>query len=481
MSLIRGVLLAGQFRTQHQLNTMPAADQRNTLIVELAGRTNQPVRHFQGMDDATLAGTGAVLVFLRRARIRTDQQLKTISDDDQRNILIVEIGSQTGMGRELQGLSNMELVLLGLGKPRPGSLAAATYIRGVLLAGQFRTQRQLNTMSAADQRNTLIVELAGRTNQPVSHFQAMNDATLAGAGVTVVFLSGGGIRTDQQLRTISDDDQRNILIVEIGGQTNLGSKLQSLSSMDLVLTALGVSPKFPVKRPSQFVFGIDRVDVRRQKADGGHSDSDWLSIVVTIGDPVTKNVMTLPAKLHHVEGSMKTGDSIVGPFLTDPFVVKDTDIVTVTYVITNLGSSDAEEQFAQAVKVTNKVVQIVGPVAGAAIGLFFGAPGEGFKVGQQIAKGVDTAIAVLGDAFDFLGIHFGPPNCNGEVLHDTLTFQPGEIAQAAGRPSSRDYVGPQANERCGGAPETVLNFSCRRNIPLGGLFPAAAGQVAGTS
>jgi hypothetical protein len=98
--------------------------------------------------------------------------------------------------------------------------------------------------------------------------------------------------------------------------------------MDLVLTALGVSPKFPVKRPSKFVFGVDRVEVRRQKADSDHSDSDWLSIVVTIGDAVTKDVMTLPAKLHHVEGSMKSGDVITGPFLTDPFVVKDTDIVT---------------------------------------------------------------------------------------------------------------------------------------------------------
>ena len=34
---MRGILLAGQFRTQHELDTMSADDQRNTLIVELAG------------------------------------------------------------------------------------------------------------------------------------------------------------------------------------------------------------------------------------------------------------------------------------------------------------------------------------------------------------------------------------------------------------------------------------------------------------
>lgn len=243
MSLIRGVL-AGNFRTQHELNTMSADDQRNTLIVELTGRTNQPVGHFQAMDDATLAGTGAVLVFLRRAKIRTDAQLKTISDDDQRNILIVEIDGQNHMGSRLQGLSNMDLVRVGLGSDLatkgivPG--AVSSFIRGVLLAGQFRTHHELNAMSADDQRNTLIVELSNRTNQSVGHFQAMNDDTLAGTGAVLVFLRETKIRTDAELKTISDDDQRNILIVEIDGQTHFGSRLQGLSNIDLVLAGLGV-------------------------------------------------------------------------------------------------------------------------------------------------------------------------------------------------------------------------------------------------
>ena len=99
MTLIRGVLLAGRFRTQHELNGMSDEDQRNTLIVELANRTNQPVPHFQAMDNPTLAGTGAVLAFLRTTKIRTDGELKRMTDDDQRNTLIVEIGAQNGMGK----------------------------------------------------------------------------------------------------------------------------------------------------------------------------------------------------------------------------------------------------------------------------------------------------------------------------------------------------------------------------------------------
>ena len=77
MSLIRGVLLAGQFRTHHELNIMSEEDQRNTLIVELSGRSNQ--HNFQSFNNAALADAGAALVFLRTARIRDDAQLKTLS------------------------------------------------------------------------------------------------------------------------------------------------------------------------------------------------------------------------------------------------------------------------------------------------------------------------------------------------------------------------------------------------------------------
>jgi phospholipase C len=44
--------------------------------------------------------------------------------------------------------------------------------RGILLAGKWRTQDELNKMSAGDIRNTLIVELSKHTNQPVGIFRA---------------------------------------------------------------------------------------------------------------------------------------------------------------------------------------------------------------------------------------------------------------------------------------------------------------------
>ena len=242
MKDIRGVLLMGKFRTHQELNRMSNEDQRNTLITELAARTNEPVGHFQSLDDAPLAGTGALLVFLREAKIRSDADLKKMSDGDLRNTMIVEIGAQTGFDTSrLQGMSNMDLALRALGDQDLGiTLRPPTFIRGVLLAGKFRTHQELNKMSNEDQRNTLITELAARTNQPVGHFQSLKDWDLAGTGALLVFLREAKIRSDADLKKMSDGDLRNTMIVEIGAQTGLDtSQLQDMFNMGLVRMALG--------------------------------------------------------------------------------------------------------------------------------------------------------------------------------------------------------------------------------------------------
>ncbi|SFR29533.1 hypothetical protein SAMN04488564_1206 [Lentzea waywayandensis] len=235
---IRGVLLAGGFRTQRQLNTMSREDMRNTLIVVMASLSKQS--DYQRYDNDILAGMGAVMVFLRRNGLRDDAALKTMTADDQRNVMIVELGAQTGAGQALQGFTNLQLAQIALGSDlatrgrRPGS--TPFYGRGVLLAGRFRSQHQLNTMSRDDMRNTLIVVMASLSNQ--KDYQAYSDPELAGVGAVMVFLRETGIRDDAALRKMSADDQRNVAIVELAAQT--GRNLQGLSNLDLALTALGV-------------------------------------------------------------------------------------------------------------------------------------------------------------------------------------------------------------------------------------------------
>lgn len=112
-----GVLLAGEWRSAADLAQMSTEDKRNTLIVEMSNHTRIPEPHyFQGFDTETLIGKAAILVFLIKAGIRDIPSLKGMSDDDQRNTLIVENGGHTQYtGGALQGMNNRELVQVGLG------------------------------------------------------------------------------------------------------------------------------------------------------------------------------------------------------------------------------------------------------------------------------------------------------------------------------------------------------------------------------
>ena len=239
---IRGVLLLGGFRTQRELNTMSHDDMRNTLIVELSNRTNQ--KDYQAFDNDTLAGMGATLVFLRNAALRTDAELLTMSADDIRNTTIVELDQQTGMGRSLQGLTSLELAQVALGSDRAvrgvDLTAVNQWTRGVLLAGHFRTQHELNRMSFEDMRNTLIVELTNRTNQ--DNYQSFDNHRLAGAGAILVGMRHMKIRTDAELGAMTADDMRNTLIVELDAQTHSGRALQALDDLALATIALGSEP-----------------------------------------------------------------------------------------------------------------------------------------------------------------------------------------------------------------------------------------------
>jgi hypothetical protein len=76
---LRGILLAGKWRTEEELNHTSTENKRNTLIVEMTQHTNQDGGHFQGMNDEALIGVGAVVVFLREAGIRDDDALKKLS------------------------------------------------------------------------------------------------------------------------------------------------------------------------------------------------------------------------------------------------------------------------------------------------------------------------------------------------------------------------------------------------------------------
>jgi len=168
---ISGVLLMGKFRTLQTLNaTKPEDHWRDTLITELAARTRDTTAFYQALDDKNLAGVGALLVYLRETGSRTDQQIKTLSADDMRNIVIVEL-TPTHPGVDLQRLTNPELIQLVLGRDH-------SYIRGVMLVGKFRTPQALDAIEPEDHwRNTLITELAARTRDTTAFTKRLTTRT----------------------------------------------------------------------------------------------------------------------------------------------------------------------------------------------------------------------------------------------------------------------------------------------------------------
>ena len=81
--------------------------------------------------------------------------------------------------------------------------------------------------------------MTAHSNKDAGHFQRMNDERLIGVGAVVVFLREAGIRDDDALRKMSDDDQRNILINENNNRTDrLIPQLQKLKVQELVQIGL---------------------------------------------------------------------------------------------------------------------------------------------------------------------------------------------------------------------------------------------------
>ncbi len=121
---IPGILLAGKWRTENELNAISANDKRNTLITELNAHSKQKNGYFAAFKDDDLVGMGAVMVFLMAAGIRDKNWLKANTCDDHRNGLIAFLDARTGEPvSKLQGLTNQELVRWGF--TLKGNAAAA--------------------------------------------------------------------------------------------------------------------------------------------------------------------------------------------------------------------------------------------------------------------------------------------------------------------------------------------------------------------
>ena len=111
---VRGILAAGKWRTADELDTISREDKRNTLIVELGGHSNQDGAYFWGLDDAALVQRGAVILFLLTTGIHDRSWLKAHSCAEHRDAVIQLIHSARDEPYDtLKKLSEGELVRWG--------------------------------------------------------------------------------------------------------------------------------------------------------------------------------------------------------------------------------------------------------------------------------------------------------------------------------------------------------------------------------
>jgi hypothetical protein len=185
-----------------------------------------------------------------------------------------------------------------------------------------------------------------------------------------------------------------------------------------------------------YVFSVDRVVVLNCRSKGDHNDSDWLSLYLKVNDSARSvGPFNIGPNIHH-------GDVLTGPWWFGPADISDSDNVSFTYTITNLSHlSDINEQRGEAVKVESAVL---GGIVAA--------------VGGPIGAVVGTVLAGLGEVFGWIIEHTNP-NCNGEVLHDTFNYAPGELVRQ-GTPHSvtNSYTAISPSE-CGNSPQTDLTYS----------------------
>jgi len=181
-------------------------DQRNTVIVGLWHRDG--TEGLQGKTDNQLIAQcmewtlGDCLV---DHNWRSADDIQSMSHDDQRNTVIVELHHRDGTDG-LQGKSDAQLIIQCM----------STTLGDCLVEHSWRSATDILTMSHDDQRNTVIVALHHRDGthglQGKTDEQLISQCMAPTLGDCLVDHSW---RSADSIGTMSHDDQRNTVIVEL--------------------------------------------------------------------------------------------------------------------------------------------------------------------------------------------------------------------------------------------------------------------------
>lgn len=181
---------------------------------------------------------------------------------------------------------------------------------------------------------------------------------------------------------------------------------------------------------------FDQMQILTKKSDSRHSDNDWLIVTWFVGPD---NVRTDKVALRNQAGSvvLDSGDTIQPVSLSVD--CEDGDLVTATFEVVNLGSTDFSDQVQAAADIGKGLSEAVATVyvKAAEEVVRYGVPaGRVFADGiEQVEPAIvssvgaawdDVIVPLVEGVIEVLQKLAGRPNCNGDVLHDIVVFMPFE-------------------------------------------------------
>jgi hypothetical protein len=218
---LRGVLVAAKWRSDTELPTetqlegmSPKARSdvlsgfTNKVIVELAGHSNKDRPYYQGKTNDEIIGQSAVVAFLMQNNGLDRARLITMSDGEQRQLMIEEDQYQTSIPKgDLELMSNQKLVRL--------ALDVKGNLRDILLEDKWTSldKNALEKASDDEVRYGLITALY-TVSAPPWGYQGFHNDALIGKAAIAIFLSQAMGYNRARLATMSDAQQRKVIIEE---------------------------------------------------------------------------------------------------------------------------------------------------------------------------------------------------------------------------------------------------------------------------
>lgn len=227
------------------------------------------------------------------------------------------------------------------------------------------------------------------------------------------------------------------------------------------------------------ILHFDQIEVINQKSDSGHSDNDWLILYWFVGAGGIKQSHVIP--LANSSGSKKINSGNSLQPLALEVSCQDSDLVTASFQIVNLGSSGPSEQVQEAGQIASKIAQALTAAYVDAAEIVV--QNSGLPLADVFAEGINELQPVIVDsvqaAFEdiiipfvdevagFIAGLFGSPNCNGDVLHDVAVFPPFQPDPSV--TAAKVYTAA-SKSGCGSPSKTSVHLTQQRVLDVVPMF-----------